>query len=245
MNKLEIERKIVDKTLEIGKSKIVFDNLSIIGYYKNEFTASIPMYKNNNLIDVSFDDFFYVYDLLRNDFQKYFSELHSNNNHYSLPEWNTVNFEIKSNGEYLSKYWYDEGRVTLEKLSIAKDFPHAMANHLVNHYLFATVKFKRKFERIIWTFWIKDGLPYFELYSINKKNQKFQIDLLDYYEDLCNKDLLVHYEATQNGILKDVWKSWNKVIISIPPNGYFNENEDIAYYLDDVKLEKDFFLRGY
>jgi hypothetical protein len=151
MNKLEIERKIVDKTLEISKSKIVFDNLSIIGYCKNEFTASIPIYKNNDLIDVPFDDFFYVYDLLRNDFQKYFSELHSNNNHYSLPEWNTINFEIKTNEEYLSKYWYDEERVTLEKLSIAKDFPYAMANHLVNHYLFATVKFKRKFERIIWT----------------------------------------------------------------------------------------------
>jgi hypothetical protein len=45
-------------------------------------------------------------------------------------------------------------------------------------------------------------------------------------------------------IVPQNWKPWNKIVISIPPNGYLNENEDIAYYLDDVKLEKDFFLRG-
>ncbi len=245
MNKIEIERIIVNKTLEVSKSKIVFDNLSIDGYYRNGFAGSIPMYKNDSLIDVSLDDFMEMYDLLIDDFQKYFSELHSNNNHYSLPEWNTVNFEIKSNGEYQSKYWYDAERIKADALRIEKDFPHAMANHLVNHYLFVTVKFKRKFERIIGTFWIKDGLPCFDLYSINKKNQKFQIDLLEYYKDSCKKALSEHYEVTNNGILKDVWKPWNKIILSIPPNGYLDENEDIAYYLDDVKLEKDFFLRGY
>ena len=116
-----------------------------------------------------------------------------------------------------------------------------MVNSLVNHQLACRQKFKRKFERIIWILWIKDELPYFDLYSINKKNQKFQIDLFEYYEDLCNKDLLEHYEVTNNGILKDVWKPWNKIVISIPPNGYLNENEYIAYYLDDVELEKYFF----
>jgi hypothetical protein len=164
---------------------------------------------------------------------------------YSLPEWNTVTFEVEPNGKYECKFWNNSEKVKADELIVAKDFPHAMANHLVNHYLFATVKFKRKFERIIWTFWIKNGIPYFELYSINKKNQKFQIELLKYYEESCEKALLEHYEVTQYGILKDVWKPWNKIILSIPPNGYLNENEDIEYYLDDVKLEKDFFLRGY
>ena len=128
---------------------------------------------------------------------------------------------------------------------VARNFPHAVANSLVNHQLAGKQKFKRKFERIIWILWIKDELPYFDLYSINKKNQKFQIDLFEYYEDLCNKDLLEYYEATHNGILKDVWKPCNTIVISIPPDGYLNENEDIAYYLDDVELEKDFFLSGY
>ena len=136
MNKLEIEREIVKKTLEISKSKIVFDKLSIDGYYRNGFAGGIPMYKNNNLIDVSLEDFMEMYDLLIDDFQKYFSELYSNNSNYSLPEWNTVNFEIKSNGEYLSKYWYDEERVISEKLSIEKDFPHAAATNLVNYHFF-------------------------------------------------------------------------------------------------------------
>ncbi|MDZ7900418.1 MAG: hypothetical protein U5N85_20625 [Arcicella sp.] len=57
--------------------------------------------------------------------------------------------------------------------------------------------------------------------------------------------LLKHYEVTHNGILKDVWKPWNKIVIRIPPNGYLDEKEDIDYYLDDVMLSKDFFLRGY
>ena len=257
MNKIEIERIIVNKTLEVSKSKIVFDNLSIDGYYRNGFAGSIPMYKNDSLIDVSLDDFMEMYDLLIDDFQKYFSELHSNNNHYSLPEWNTVNFEIKSNGEYQSKYWYDEERVISEKLSIEKDFPHAAATNLVNYHFFDT-KFKRKFTRIHWTMEVKNGEAFFEVYSISKKNQQLSIDisvngtqlyLIDdkslYFEEFWKNQLLKHYQVTNNGILKDVWKPWNKIIISIPPDGYLNENEDIEYYLDDVQLEKDFFLRGY
>ena len=257
MNKLEIEREIVKKTLEISKPKIVFDNLSIDGYYRNGFTGSIPMYKNDNLIDVSLDDFMEMYDLLIDDFQKYFSELYSNNEHYNLPKWNTVTFEIKSNGEYLSKYWYDEERVISEKLSTEKDFPHAVANNLVNYH-FSDAKFKRKFTRIHWTMEVKNGEAFFEVYSINKKNQQLPLDLSVkgtqlyqvegkslYFEEFWKNQLLKHYEATNNGILKDVWKPWNKIVISIPPNGYLNENEDIEYYLDDVKLEKDFFLRGY
>lgn len=176
---------------------------------------------------------------------KIFRPVFVNPEEYGLFKWNTVTFEIESDGKYECKFWNNTEKIKADELITAKDFPHAMANHLVNHYLFVNVKFKRKFEKIIWTFWVKDGLPYFELYSINKKNQKFQIDLLEYYEDSCKKALSEHYEATNNGILKDVWKPWNKIVVSIPPNGYLDENEDIAYYLDDVKLEKDFFLRGY
>ena len=58
----------------------------------------------------------------------------------------------------------------------------------MNHYLFATVKFKRKFERIIWTFWVKDGLPYFDLYFINKKDQKLPIELDDEYSEYAKKN---------------------------------------------------------
>jgi len=61
----------------------------------------------------------------------------------------------------------------------------------VNHYLFATVKFKRKFERIIWTFWVKDGLPYFDLYSINKKDQKLPIELDDEYSEYAKKHFYI------------------------------------------------------
>ena len=257
MNKTEIERIIVNKTLEVSKSKIVFDNLSIDGYYRNGFAGSIPMYKNDSLIDVSLDDFMEMYDLLIDDFQKYFSELHLNNNHYNLPEWNTVHFEIESNGEYLSKYWYDAERVISEKVSIEKDFPHAAATNLVNYHFF-DIKFKRKFTRIHWTMEVKNGEAFFEVCSINKKNQLLSIDVsvngtqlyrVDgkslYFGGFWKYKLLEHYEATNNGILKDVWKPWNKIVIRIPPNGYLDEKEDIDYYLDDVLLSKDFFLRGY
>ena len=127
----------------------------------------------------------------------------------------------------------------------AKDFSHAEANSLVNHQLAYKQKFKRKFKRIVITYWIKDGLPHFELYSINKKSQKLPIELDDEYIKNTNEILKKHYELTNNGILKDVWKPWNKIIIRIPTNGYLDEKEDVDYYLDDVLLSKDFFLRGY
>jgi hypothetical protein len=105
---------------------------------------------------------------------------------------------------------------------------------------------------------VKNGEAFFEVYSINEKNKQLPIDVsvkgtqlyqIDskslYFEGFWKYKLLEHYEVTHNGILKDVWKPWNKIILSIPPNGYLNENEDIEYYLDDVKLEKDLFLRGY
>ena len=163
--------------------------------------------------------------------------------------YSDVEFEINPDGSYTSRYWFDEERLYKEEydsaMLVAKDFPHAEANSLVNHQLAYKQKFKRKFERIVLTYWIENELPYFELYSFNKKNQKLPIELDDEYIKNTNEILKKHYESTNNGILKDVWKPWNRIIISIPPNGYLNENEDIEYYLDDVKLEKDFFLRGY
>jgi hypothetical protein len=164
-------------------------------------------------------------------------------------KYSDVEFEINPDGSYTSHYWFDEVRLYKEEydtaMLVAKDFPHAEANSLVNHQLAYKQKFKRKFERIVLTYWIENELPHFELYSTNKKNQKLPIELDDEYIKNTNDILKKHYEVTNNGILKDVWKPWNKIILSIPPNGYLNENEDIEYYLDDVKLEKDFFLRGY
>ena len=105
---------------------------------------------------------------------------------------------------------------------------------------------------------VKNGEASLEVYSINKKNQKLPIDLSIngtqlykvndkslYFEEFWKYKLLEHYELTNNGILKDVWKPWNKIVIQIPPNGYLDEKEDVDYYLDDVLLSKDFFLRGY
>ncbi len=163
--------------------------------------------------------------------------------------YSDVEFEINPDGSYTSHYWFDEERLYKEEydsaILVAKDFPHAEANSLVNHQLAYKQKFKRKFERIVLTYWMENGLPHFELYSINKKNQKLPIELDNEYIKNTNDILKKYYELTHNGILKDVWKPWNKIILSIPPNGYLNEKEDIEYYLNDVKLEKDFFLRGY
>lgn len=174
--------------------------------------------------------------------------------------YSDVEFEINPDGSYTSRYWYDEERLNKQEYDLAmlraNDFPHAAATNLVNYHFF-DVKFKRKFTRIHWTMEVNNGEAFFEVYSINIKNQQLPIDisvngtqlyLIDdkslYFEEFWKNQLLKHYQVTNNGILKDVWKPWNKIIISIPPNGYLNENEDIAYYLDDVELEKDFFLRG-
>ena len=163
--------------------------------------------------------------------------------------YSDVEFEINLDGSYTSRYWFDEERLYEEEyngaLRNAKDFNHAMANYLINHQLSYLQKFKRKFERIVWIFWVENELPFYELYSINKKNQKIHIELEKKYDKTVKELILGHYEVTNNGILKDVWKPWSKIVIRIPPNGYLDEKEDIDYYLDDVLLSKDFFLRGY
>ncbi len=241
MTRFEIENEI--KNVILSDKKLLHPNEAICyeaKYNKGASTTSI-YYKNDSKkqqLDLELDLLISIMGI--------YNEENSKQQQLSNQlVWNTVILEVNTDGTYKSQYLYDVEKVKADELITAQDFSASLANHLVNHYLFVNVKFKRKFERIIWTFWIKDGLPCFDLYSINKKNQKFKIDLLEYYEDSCKKALSEHYEATNNGILKDVWKPWNKIIISIPPSGYLNENEDIAYYLDDVKLEKDFFLKGY
>ena len=116
-----------------------------------------------------------------------YNEEHSKQQLSNQLVWNTVILEINTDGTYKSQYLYDVEKVKADELITAQDFSASLANHLVNHYLFVNVKFKRKFKRIIWTFWIKDGSPYFELYSINKKNQKLPIELDDEYSEYAKK----------------------------------------------------------
>ena len=96
--------------------------------------------------------------------------------------YSDVEFEINPDGSYTSRYWFDEERFYKEEydsaMLTAKDFSHAEVNSLVNHQLAYKQKFKRKFERVVITYWIKDGLPHFELYSINKKSQKLPTNLM-------------------------------------------------------------------
>jgi hypothetical protein len=109
------------------------------------------------------------------------------------------------------------------------------------NYHFFEIKFKRKFNRIHWTFEVRNGEALFDIYSVNSKNQKLPVELkemgvmfnvgddLVYFEKYWKSRLLNHYEETHNGILKDVWQPWNKIVIRIPPNGYLDEKEDIDY----------------
>ncbi len=161
-------------------------------------------------------------------------------------------------GNYEYKYWYDEERVYKVEFDYAKlgskDFPHAMAKALVFYHL-EDIKFKRKYNRIIMTFEIKDGEPFVDLYLINGRKQTLPVydsEKIEKYGDIISENtsnvktwLKEHYENTNHGILKDIWKPWNKIVVSVPPSGYLNELEDIHYYLDEVELEKDFFLKGY
>jgi hypothetical protein len=139
-------------------------------------------------------------------------------------------------------------------MSRSTDFPHAMAKALVFYHL-AEVNFKKKYESINMTFEIKEGEPFVDYYFINEKGQHkpvYDSNKVAKYEETITRNttnvktwLKEHYERTNFGILKDVWKPWNKIVVSVPPSGYLNELEDIHYYLDDIELEKDFFLEGY
>ena len=217
MNQFEIENEI--KNVILSDKKLLHPNEAICyeaKYKKGASTTSI--YYNNDSkkqqLDLELDLLISIMGIYDEEYSK---------QQLSNPlVWNTVILEINMDGTYKSQYLFDTEKIKDDELITAQDFSASMANHLVNHYLFTNVKFKRKFERIIWTFWIKDGLPYFELCSINKKNQKLSIELDDEYTSYTKKALLHHYEATNNGILKDVWKPWNKIVIRIPPNGYLD-----------------------
>ncbi|PAC24946.1 hypothetical protein [Flectobacillus sp. BAB-3569] len=105
------------------------------------------------------------------------------------------------------------------------------------------------------TFEIKEGEPFVDYYLVNEKGQHkpvYDSNKVAKYGDIISKNISMvkawlkeHYERTNHGILKDVWKPWNKIVVSVPPSGYLNELEDIHYYLDELELGKDFFLERY
>jgi hypothetical protein len=172
--------------------------------------------------------------------------------------YSDVLITIYPDGNYEFRYWFDEERIIKEEYDDAmlssKDFPHATAKALVYYHL-AEVNFKKKYESIIMTFEIKEGEPFVDYYLVNEKGQHkpvYDSNKVAKYEETITRNttnvktwLKEHYERTNHGILKDVWKPWNKIVVSVPPSGYLNELEDIHYYLDEVELEKDFFLKGY
>ncbi|MDI9863870.1 hypothetical protein QM480_06020 [Flectobacillus sp. DC10W] len=177
-------------------------------------------------------------------------------NHGQL--YSDVLITLFTDGSYEFKYWYDEERIYKQEYESAlrrsKDFPHAMAKALV-FYDLAEVNFKKKYESIIMTFEIKEGEPFVDYYLVNEKGQHkpvYDLNKVAKYEETITRNtsnvktwLKEHYERTNFGILKAVWQPWNKIVVSVPPSGYLNELEDIHYYLDEVELEKDFFLKGY
>ncbi|NBA75112.1 hypothetical protein GOQ04_06115 [Emticicia sp. ODNR4P] len=172
--------------------------------------------------------------------------------------YSDVLITLFKDGNYEFKYWYDEERLSKHEYDDAMlsstDFPHAMAKALV-FYDLAEVNFKKKYESIIMTFEIKEGEPFVDYYLVNEKGQHkpvYDSNKVAKYSDIISKNISMvkawlkeHYERTNYGILKDVWKPWNKIVVSVPPSGYLNQLEDIHYYLDEVELEKDFFLKGY
>lgn len=202
-----------------------------------------------NIIDTKEDAFMDYYDALK--------ELLIYRANHGEP-YSDVLITLFTDGSYEFKYWYDEERIYKQEYESAlrrsKDFPHAMAKALVFYHL-AEVNFKKKYESIIMTFEIKEGEPFVDYYFINEKGQHkpvYDSNKVAKYEETITRNttnvktwLKEHYERTNFGILKDIWKPWNKIVVSVPPSGYLNELEDIHYYLDDVELEKDFFLEGY
>jgi len=154
------------------------------------------------------------------------------------------------------RYCFNEERLAKEEYDAAmlrsKDFPHAMAKALV-FYDLAEVNFKKKYVQIMMIFEIKEGEPFVDYYLINEKGQHklvYDSEKIAKYGDIISRNISMvktwlkeHYENTNHGILKDVWKPWNKIVVSVPPSGYLDQHEDIHYYLDDVELEKAFFLK--
>jgi len=216
-------------------------NASAYLYFYDEALINIIDRKNEALME--------YYDALKKllIYKAQHGELHSD-----------IIITLYPDGSYEFRYWFNEERIAKEEydvaLSSAKDFPHAMAKALV-FYDLAEVNFKKKYGSIIMTFEIKEGEPFVDYYLVNEKGQHkpvYDSNKVVKYGDIISKNISMvkawlkeHYENTNHGMLKDVWKPWNKIVVSVPPSGYLNELEEIHYYLDDVELEKDFFLKGY
>ncbi|PAC31120.1 hypothetical protein [Flectobacillus sp. BAB-3569] len=203
----------------------------------------------SNIIDSNREAFMEYYDALKEllIYKAQHGELYSD-----------IVITLHPNGNYEFRYWFNEERIIKEEYESAMlrstDFPHAMAKALV-FYDLAEVNFKKKYESIIMTFEIKEGEPFVDYYLVNEKGQHkpvYDSNKVAKYGDIISKNISMvkawlkeHYERTNHGILKDVWKPWNKIVVSVPPSGYLNELEDIHYYLDELELEKDFFLERY
>lgn len=174
--------------------------------------------------------------------------------------YSDLQITVYPDGNSKYKYWFDEERLMKQEyereLSNAKDFPHAFSKYLV-FYDLDSIKFRKNFKQIIVILEIKNGIPLIDVHFINGRNQvkslfDVEVNTSPSYREAVEKivttakgHLLKHYEATHTGIIKEMWKPWNKIVVSVPPSGYLNEYEDIHYYMDEVELEKDFFLEGY
>ena len=193
-------------------------------------------------------------------FQKYYEEIREiliyKANHGEI--YSNLVITLYPNGDYQFEYWFDEERVYKEEFLTAaigsESFPRTMADCLLSYDL-PSINFKKKYAKIIMTLEIKAGEPVVDLRYRNGRNQikpvfNFTDNTGQSYKESVDKilrltgDSLLHQYNITNGILKEFWEPWNKIIIEVPPSGILNELEDIHYYLDDKPLDKKYSTRG-
>lgn len=193
-------------------------------------------------------------------FQKYYEEIREiliyKANHGEI--YSDILITLYPDGDYQFEYWFDEERVYKEEFLTAaigsESFPRTMADCLLSYDL-PSINFKKKYAKIIMTLEIKAGEPVVDLRYRNGRNQikpvfNFTDNTGQSYKESVDKilrltgDSLLHQYNITNGILKEFWEPWNKIIIEVPPSGILNELEDIHYYLDDKPLDKKYFTRG-
>lgn len=166
------------------------------------------------------------FDEVRNDQQKRF---------------NKVELYIKRNEDPLIKYAWEDEHYKKDKLDSAKVFPQWI-NERVMSLIYeqefpegpkttdedGDPVYESTWDRGIFTFKVKNGNVDCHILLYRDGNTRnLNLNLPDYFI----RAMLEHHEITNVGLLRDDWKSWNKLVIISPHNDlpYSKMDEHVIY----------------
>lgn len=194
---------------------------------------SISLYKNNVEKRFTTMKMFDIDDVVSRSFQE------TKNN--PGKRFNTFQIEVSSDGNSQINYKWEDEEHRKDQFDSAQVFPQWINERCITYIYeneFPNGPTERDddgdhlyvstWDHGVFTFKIKSKVIESDIVLFKGTTpRKIILDLPDYFEEA----LLNHYEITNNGILKDNWTPWNKLVIKSPHNTLpYGERDKHVFY---------------